>query len=68
MAVKDAKKFKIVKNSNPTLKTIDEALDSKNATQTLGVKSQLKKTVDDREINHSSMTKRSTENTIGVES
>lgn len=29
VAVKDDKRFKIIKNSNPTLKTIDEALDSK---------------------------------------
>ena len=68
MAIKDDRKFSYYKNSNPTLKTIDEALDSKNNTQTLGVKSQLKKTVDDREINRSSMTKRSTENTMGIES
>ena len=39
VAIKDDRKFKIIKNSNPTLKTIDEALDSKNNTQSLAVKS-----------------------------
>ena len=67
VAVRDDRKFKIVKSSNPTLKTIDEALDSKNNTASLGVKSQLKKTVDERELNRSSMTKRSTENIIALE-